>query len=472
MNGLELLKQLHIRYPTIFSIILSNYNEFDYVRSALKQGTVDYWLKHELNTANIAASLEQVIQHLPEKAAENLKLSKNELREKFAANLLTQYPFSEDKLKLDEVLFDFPVSYALLLPVILTVNFSEASDGITHLDDALIQEFSVKNIISELLTSFSFPSVIVKITAFRYCILFSCIKKEHDATFQRKIQEALILIKNKLLKFLNMKVVFTPGDVCNHYKSLPQMYKRIEYKAQSQLIFNDVSGSSKEKAQKTLHFHGLTYELENKLSVALKTADKTAIKENLHTIFQYIICENLSLQESQLIFSDLHKILTLTCKIHHIVYENVSPSHIQLNRLFSSVCDYEAIKFQFYSSFYEVADYLQKPKELSKSHYIKLALNIIQERYTENISLNEIAEEIHISSGYLSTLFKQETSMGFTEYINRLRIKKALILLKETTLTIYDIASRCGYNNYEYFFKVFKKYTGKTPSAYINSSLL
>lgn len=159
----------------------------------------------------------------------------------------------------------------------------------------------------------------------------------------------------------------------------------------------------------------------------------------------------------------------MTCKVNHALYEEISPSHIRLEQIFSSIYDYENIRQRFYDSFLEVSEYLAQLQDLSRTHYVKTALAIIQNNYWQDISLNSVADEIGISASYLSTLFKSETSMNFTHYVNQFRIKKALIMLRESSLSIEQIAKECGYNNYDYFFKVFKKNTGMTPSAYLSS---
>jgi YesN/AraC family two-component response regulator len=66
-------------------------------------------------------------------------------------------------------------------------------------------------------------------------------------------------------------------------------------------------------------------------------------------------------------------------------------------------------------------------------------------------------------------MFKKYTKTSFITYINELRIKKALELLKDTDLSIKDIAQRVGYNNLNYFYKNFKTVTGITPGIFKGS---
>lgn len=96
------------------------------------------------------------------------------------------------------------------------------------------------------------------------------------------------------------------------------------------------------------------------------------------------------------------------------------------------------------------------------SPYIVEVVKYLNEDYAKNISLQELADRIGISSYYLSRIFKQELKTNFIDYLTELRIGKSIELISSTGLPIKEIASRVGYDNPAYFCKVFKKATGKT----------
>lgn len=85
---------------------------------------------------------------------------------------------------------------------------------------------------------------------------------------------------------------------------------------------------------------------------------------------------------------------------------------------------------------------------------------------TADLSLKVQAEYLNVNPSYLSTLFKKETGMTLTEYINRKRIEHALLLLNSTDMQIQMIAQYCGITDVNYFTKTFKKIVGKTPKEY------
>lgn len=100
---------------------------------------------------------------------------------------------------------------------------------------------------------------------------------------------------------------------------------------------------------------------------------------------------------------------------------------------------------------------------------IKNTVDYLNKNYKNNITLNEMAEYNNISSFYLSRLFAKETGKTFVDYLNEIRIEKAKALLKENNYKYYEIADMVGIKDAHYFSKIFKKYTGLTPSDYKNT---
>lgn len=106
---------------------------------------------------------------------------------------------------------------------------------------------------------------------------------------------------------------------------------------------------------------------------------------------------------------------------------------------------------------------------MKNSEIIKTSLNYINERYMEDISLDTVANFVHLNSSYFSSLFKSQVGEGFSDYLNKVRIGEAKKYLKETDLPILEISMMVGYESQSYFTKVFKKVAGRTPRQYRNS---
>lgn len=97
---------------------------------------------------------------------------------------------------------------------------------------------------------------------------------------------------------------------------------------------------------------------------------------------------------------------------------------------------------------------------------IRKAKQYILEHHASDISLSSVAERVGLSTVYLSKLFKQESGENFSDYLTRVRIEKAKEYLKDPHYKIYEISELIGYKNLKHFYKLFRKFTGFTPSEY------
>lgn len=106
-----------------------------------------------------------------------------------------------------------------------------------------------------------------------------------------------------------------------------------------------------------------------------------------------------------------------------------------------------------------------------KSKYVKEAIEYIRRHYNEpDISIGTVARDLNISEGYLSHTFKKETGSTILNYLTRYRIHKAMELLKDCRIKVYEVAEQVGYRDIAYFSTTFKKITGMSPSEYQGSS--
>lgn len=120
---------------------------------------------------------------------------------------------------------------------------------------------------------------------------------------------------------------------------------------------------------------------------------------------------------------------------------------------------------------YKVADEIEgetrKKEENQCTHYgVNKAIEYIKEHYSDNLTLQSVAEIVGISPGYLSSLFTQGIQCSFIDYVNQVRIDKACVYLEQNYFKTYEIAFKIGFHDEKYFSKVFKKLKGMSPSEY------
>ena len=100
--------------------------------------------------------------------------------------------------------------------------------------------------------------------------------------------------------------------------------------------------------------------------------------------------------------------------------------------------------------------------------YLEKAMEIMKEKYMEELTLRIVADELCISESYLGKLFKNKTSYTFLDFLTLYRVRAAISLLEETELKVYEIAYTIGYTDAKYFSKVFQKIVGVKPTEYRN----
>ncbi len=97
---------------------------------------------------------------------------------------------------------------------------------------------------------------------------------------------------------------------------------------------------------------------------------------------------------------------------------------------------------------------------------IRKAVNTLRHNYSQNLSLNQLAEQVNMSPSHLSRTFSKEVGMSISQYVAALRCEEAASMLKNGDASIQEISAYVGYLDNNYFVKVFKKQYGMTPSEY------
>lgn len=169
--------------------------------------------------------------------------------------------------------------------------------------------------------------------------------------------------------------------------------------------------------------------------------------------------------------------------LNHITFKNLIENDLQildciktiLEEYFHKKLGYElAIK----SNIYQLIVYLLRGyvnKILNENEFeerkrilskFECVFRLIEEKYTEKLSLNELANCVNFSTHHFCRTFKQLTGKTTTDYINGIRLNKATNYLKQTDLNISEIAIKCGFDNINYFSRLFRIYYDITPTEY------
>lgn len=95
-------------------------------------------------------------------------------------------------------------------------------------------------------------------------------------------------------------------------------------------------------------------------------------------------------------------------------------------------------------------------------------LNFLDQHFTEDITVEKVAEHFYMSRHYISHVFKKTTGSGIMEYVISRRINRAQMLLSETNLPVGKVAMECGYTDFTWFSRQFRRIVGQTPTHFRN----
>ena len=149
--------------------------------------------------------------------------------------------------------------------------------------------------------------------------------------------------------------------------------------------------------------------------------------------------------------------------IHPIQIHTISSQYARKIELITSQSSFTALSKEMVRKYCLL---VQNHSLKTYSKPVRRVITKIDYDLTADLSLKSLARLLNINPSYLSTLFKKETGLTLTEYVNRKRTDHAILLLNTTDMQIQTIALYCGIPDVNYFTKTFKKIVGKTPTEY------
>ncbi len=162
-----------------------------------------------------------------------------------------------------------------------------------------------------------------------------------------------------------------------------------------------------------------------------------------------ILCDINPIKYWQGAVNELENAINKSLKINVVICASfLREDPVQVNIVYKSLCNRLVDKSKKTPIVIEVQKYINR-------NYNK-----------ENLSISEVANSIGVSQTYLTRVFKRELRMNFIDYLTNVRIKNAIILMRDPSLKLYEIAEMIGYSTEHYFSNVFKKQVGISPEDY------
>ncbi|WP_336774464.1 response regulator transcription factor [Paenibacillus sp. MMO-58] len=466
MDGLELVRHIREKGTESDIIMLSGYQDFAYTRAAIQYGVKDYVLKpipYDELTGVIARVMANQRQKKKQQSEEQQKIGRmiDLASEKVLYDILMDYTevtsgnwlFNGEEQELDKkyvlIVLDLDVSSER------TKDWREWSDK-----ERKLWNFAVCNVLRERLQQNGLHHAVIQIRDGEWCVLIECEKTLAYNLKQITLWTELLLtaVKNHVKLSLYAGIYRDYADV----KALSQAYKMVQQgmqltPVQEQIAVypNDCAGASREDQA--------FWDTSEKLIGAVKRGDTSVVDEELkHLTTQLQMMNETSLGRFKpMLHFFVLNLMRETKEMGIFSREQEDLLWLKLDRRFG-IKDLLSVILQVTKAVAEKSTDKKKQSERSMAE----AKSFLGRNLYRDLSVEEAATHVGLSTSYFSLLFKQTYNETFIEYVTRERMEKAKSLLADTMKSIAQIAKEVGYAERRYFTKVFMKYTGENPTDY------
>ncbi len=459
INGIEAAWKIREKNSDVIIVFLTAFHQFDYAHEAIKIGVDDYIIK---------PSSEKRIIEVMEKVTNKLTLKNREKRERENIELkldkATDYLSSEFTYNL--ATRNMEKGKILNYLTLLDMNFYIGRGFIFKLDyesypikiDTDYQKYILKKrCIRVLINTLNISNIRYSINMDlnnMYLLLFS---SEPNKELESNMDELSSEVSKTIKENINIKTLFGIGSLFTNVESALQSFS----KAKTML-----SGNSQKNLHDTKTFE-LPLELEMNFEQAILSVDKHNTEQLFYELEQLINLSNTSFEVKKRSCKELAVILKhAACVQFPKVDCNINVGDIK-----DAKSSQELItSFKFFLN--EIIDLMQNLYNVENTPVIKRACEYIKNNFYKNINLETTADYCNLSTFYFSKVFKEEKDKNFINYLTEIRIDEAKKMLKEGNLTIKEITSAIGYNDPNYFTRVFKKLENVSPSDFRNKKML
>lgn len=469
MNGLELIKQLQQIYPSMQSIIISNYDEFKYAQKAIKLLVNDYILKDKLDPESLLKSLHQIIAKIKKKDdAKNSLLESETIIKENLLSIKRQWirGIVDNPPKQKSIIYHQLLKYGINLdkdhyvPIVGKVTNKE--QAIKRFESADLLMIAVEQLLKE------YYSVTVEGFVYdQFEMMWFHTVKHRNAHFLEQLNE----IQHLLQKYFNIEFTIIYDSYCHNIETFLQSTRKL-LKIENEWFFIPSQEIVDYKTINTNFFIQDIYDLyeptKNKFKRLIMKEERDLAEAYIHQWFDQFTNKNF---HPKIIKGMSHKIMIDLYIDFHFMSNQTDINVEQIHFDISSAQSLQQLKecYKYYIS--KMVLSVQKQRKSYRPEVWE-ALTYIDENIGKKITLKDISQELYLNPTYFSRLFKKDTGQSFVDYVTKRKMEKAQHLLEETDLTIEVISYKLGYSTSSYFIRQFRQYAGKTPLKYRDSLLV
>lgn len=466
LSGLQMIEtSKKSGYKSKF-IIISGYKDFSYVQQALRIGVEDYLLK-PIDDNKLCSVIAHVIQKIESEASVSQRSSLNDslLKAQFLSRLLIN-----KSLSLSSSNEAFGLSFAPGQFQCAVIKFVHRS-----LDHSYLIANSLTGITARFRAAFAEQLKLLCSEAFMisqgsYLLLFLNYPQEQTAL----VKDVLTALFDQLLSDCAENSIYIAmglSDICSDFSLLSTAYRQAQHAAASRMsvgmgkIIRFVPDGRKRNdplSPLTLSDHDRMV-----LNRALYSSLPDDLVSWFNRLFDDYVQRNNIIETETLLMLDISATL-LTAFLDAV---DALPFQVALNRsafleqldVFPTV---QKLRAHVGTLLQTAKSRINKQRDATDMTITRVT-EYINKHLSEAITLDEVARAVYLTPSYLSEYFKVKTGTNFKDYVLSRRMERGSELLRQKNSgRIQDVALQCGYADFKHFCRVFKKYTGVTPTEF------
>jgi two-component system response regulator YesN len=474
MDGFELIEQCMREYPNIKFIVLSNYNDLDNVKKAMKLGASDYIFKLTIGPKELVKILDEVSSSLVEQKQQEELPYRNQIVIKHLSEIKSK--LMKQALNTDYILRSSLAQEFKQIP--LKSDFSMPYTSIyIKLDDFFIAQkkgnfnelellkFSLENITDEIFNKNHSSDVYIN-DGMDIIVVINRKKEENWEQFLTVITNDFSILVQNINQYFGLDI---SGSMSNEFaglKGLPEsVAQNKEIIEESFLLHNKGLHLYKKKSWKT--------EITLPEELTLERVDVAMAHYDFYSILEY--CNHLMQFLEKRKECKVEALRTVLMQLYHKTKYYLLTVKIDIDdfkdnngvTLSEAICGYSCFDYlhkSVFELFHQYKRYYEEKNSICCRNEIERMKSYVLGHMQEEITVQKASDLVNMSESHFLHLFKKEVGTSFMDYVNKVRIDRATKLLVDTDYRISEIAEMVGISNPNYFSVIYKKRTGKSPN--------
>ncbi|MCQ6561192.1 response regulator [Paenibacillus mendelii] len=462
VSGLELISRVR-RHSKLPIIVVSGFEDFEYVKECLQHGVKDYLLKPvmEEDAQRILTAVKNEISH-EKMISRKLDLSASAARDQMLKR------WTHGNIGADEAINQLLLWGVSLVDcrsyrcLVVELDFQETMNTYMTEADIDLKRFAVRNVLEELLVG---KGYMFEELPERFGIV--CFGDDMAGIEETAISELAGLLQESALTYAKMPITIGIGESVHLAAEVKKSFHSAKRLLDRKFLLGSLSiitGNSFGGA--FLREESTDAQEIQLLTKAVQEGDKERVIDLLHRLRDKFKTGDTPKPHVQSMVIDLlAELLRMVGKQAGGQLQVAAPTskdylYIMEAGTIQKLFEFAADKCM------QVIAIIEESKQSGSPSAVEQVKRIVASDYAGNISLKSLAEQVHMNPVYLGQLFKASEGVSFNDYLMCLRMEKAKELLVRTDQKIYAIAYEVGYRQLDWFYKKFKEYTGHNASEY------